>query len=73
MMSRDPWDGIECDWHKEPKPGAVENAIDLINAARQAGMPPEMAATGYTHSVCLFWDGGRTEVEVNQERKKQEN
>lgn len=60
----DPWIGIKCDWHQQPKSAALKNAVRLVEASRLAGFPPSEAATGRWLSVCLFWDGGRTDVEV---------
>lgn len=63
-----PWDGIECDWREPPDDVALKNAVHLVKASRAAGFPPSQAATGKWLSVCLFWDGGRTEVEVFSDR-----
>ena len=62
----DPWEGIDCDWQKEPLPSpeALATATRLVVAARAAGFPPESAQRGYWPTVCLHWDSGRTEVEV---------
>ena len=67
-MTKDPWDGIACDWHTPPEAHARENAAQLAGATRAAGFPPESAATGKWLSACLFWDGGRTEVETFADR-----
>lgn len=64
----DPWKGIKCDWHQPPESAALKNAVRLVEASRSAGFPPREAATGKWLSVCLFWDGGRTEVEVFEDR-----
>ncbi len=58
------WAGINCDWHEQPDRAAMKNAALLVEATRAAGFPPTCAATGRWLSVCLFWDHGRTEVEV---------
>jgi len=60
----DTWVGINCDWQEQPDRAAMENAALLVEATRAAGFPPTSAATGKWLSVCLFWDRGRTEVEV---------
>lgn len=60
----DTWAGINCDWQKQPDRAALINAALLVDATRAAGLPPTGAATGKWSSVCLFWDLGRTEVEV---------
>jgi hypothetical protein len=62
----DPWLDIECDWHSEPfpSPEALAAATRLVVATRIAGFPPEDAQRGYWPTVRLFWDSGRTEVEV---------
>ena len=62
----DPWVGIECDWHNEPRPSAEALAIatQLVVAARAAGFPPDYAQRGFWPTVRLFWDSGRIEVEV---------
>jgi len=59
-----PWSGIDCDWHEHPDSAAKRNADRLVCACRRAGLTPQSAATGKWSSVCLFWDDGRTEVEV---------
>lgn len=64
----DPWIGINCDWHQQPDSAALKNAVRLVEASRSAGFQPSVAATGKWLSVCLFWDGGRTEVEVFGDR-----
>ncbi len=63
------WKGIKCDWEASSQPGArvLEVAERLISATRTAGFPPECASTGYWPTICLFWDGGQTEVEVFEE------
>lgn len=67
-MPVDPWDGIPCEWSEAPDGRALANAAHLVTAARAAGFPPEAAATGRWVSVCVFWDGGRTEVDVFDDR-----
>lgn len=64
----DPWTGIKCDWHQQPDSAALKNAVRLVEASRSAGFPPGEAGTGKWLSVSLFWDGGRTEVEVFGDR-----
>lgn len=64
----DPWADIRCNWDQQPDDAALKNAVRLVEAVRLAGFPPSEAATGKWLSVCLFWDGGRTEVEIFGDR-----